>query len=155
MVAIAVRTSDTAAPSRNRSSPHAAESSTPRSASACARGELLGLHWEDVDLEAGTLEIIQTLQRVGGRLQFVKPKTADSERTIPLPSVCLDALKEHRKRQIAERADRYPDWDDHGLIFPSRRGTPMERTTCGVAGERFVRRLDPEPFGFTTSATPA
>jgi integrase len=90
------------------------------------RGELLGLRWQDVDLEAGTLEVIQTLQRVAGRLQFVKPKTEDSERTIPLPPICLDALKEHRKRQFAERSDRWADWEDHGLVFPSRRGTPME-----------------------------
>ncbi|MEU7986675.1 site-specific integrase [Streptosporangium canum] len=90
------------------------------------RGELLGLRWEDINLEARTLEVIQTLQRVGGRLQFVKPKTEDSERTIPLPPICFDALKEHRKRQFAERSDRWPDWEDHGLVFTSRRGTPME-----------------------------
>ncbi|MFG1945760.1 tyrosine-type recombinase/integrase [Nonomuraea sp. NPDC048826] len=90
------------------------------------RGELLGLRWQDVDLEAGTLEVTQTLQRVGGRLQFVGPKTEDSARTVPLPSVCLDALKEHRKRQFIEQSNQYPDWEDHGLVFPSRRGTPME-----------------------------
>ncbi|MFI7616163.1 tyrosine-type recombinase/integrase [Nonomuraea terrae] len=45
---------------------------------------------------------------------------------MPLPSVCLSALKEHRKRQCIERSDRYPGWEDHGLVFPSRRGTPME-----------------------------
>ncbi|WP_424536692.1 tyrosine-type recombinase/integrase [Sphaerisporangium viridialbum] len=90
------------------------------------RGELLGLRWEDIDLETGTLEVIQTLQRVGGRLQFVKPKTEDSERTIPLPPICLNALKEHRRRQFAERSQCWPDWEDHGLVFPSRRGTPME-----------------------------
>ncbi|GAA1633253.1 site-specific integrase [Nonomuraea maheshkhaliensis] len=90
------------------------------------RGELLGLRWRDIDLEAGTLEVIQTLQRVDGRLQFVRPKTEDSARTIPLPLVCLDALKEHRKRQFIERSDRYLHWEDHGLVFPSRRGTPME-----------------------------
>jgi integrase len=90
------------------------------------RGELLGLRCQDVDLETGSLEVIQTLQRVVGRRQFVKPKTQDSERTIPLPPICLDALKDHCKRQFAERSDRWPDWDDHGLVFPSRRGTPME-----------------------------
>ncbi|MEV4296534.1 tyrosine-type recombinase/integrase [Microbispora rosea] len=25
-----------------------------------------------------------------------------------------------------ERSDCFPDWEDHGLVFPSRRGTPME-----------------------------
>jgi integrase len=36
------------------------------------------------------------------------------------------ALREHKKRQFAERADAWPDWEDHCLVFPSRRGTPME-----------------------------
>ncbi|MBE3010871.1 site-specific integrase [Microbispora sp. NEAU-D428] len=90
------------------------------------RGELLGLRWEDIDLDAGTLEVVQTLQRVNGELQFVRPKTESSARTVPLPQICLDALREHRKRQFAERSDAWPDWKDHGLVFPSRRGTPME-----------------------------
>jgi integrase len=90
------------------------------------RGELLGLRWADVDLDGEKLEIVQALQRVAGRLQFVQPKTQDSERTVPLPPFCVEALREHRKRQFAERADAWPDWDDHGLVFPSRRGTPME-----------------------------
>ena len=32
---------------------------------ALRRGELLGLHWEDIGLNAGTLEVVQTLRRVG------------------------------------------------------------------------------------------
>jgi integrase len=90
------------------------------------RGELLGLRWEDVDLDEATLEVVQTLQRVGGALRFVPPKTEDSARTVPLPPVCLEALREHKQRQTAERAAAWPDWEDHGLVFPSQRGTPME-----------------------------
>ncbi|WP_440107488.1 site-specific integrase [Streptosporangium sp. H16] len=90
------------------------------------RGELLGLRWVDIDLDGAKLEVIQTLQRVEGRLQFVRPKTNDSERTVPLPSICVEALRAHRKQQFAERSDRWDDWEEHGLVFPSRRGTPME-----------------------------
>jgi len=90
------------------------------------RGELLGLRWEDVDLDGEKLEVVQTLQRVGGKLQLVPPKTEDSARTLPLPSPCVEALREHRKRQFSERSDAWPDWEDCGLVFPSRRGTPME-----------------------------
>jgi len=90
------------------------------------RGELLGLRWQDVDLDTAKLEVVQTLQRVGGSLRFVPPKTDDSARTVPLPPVCVDALREHRKRQFAERSEIWPDWEDHGLVFPSRRGTPIE-----------------------------
>src|SRR5712692_11200177 len=76
------------------------------------RGELLGLRWEDVDLDRATLEVVQTLQRVGGALRFVPPKTEDSRRTVPLPPVCVEALREHRKRQFAERAEAWSDWED-------------------------------------------
>ena len=90
------------------------------------RGELLGLRWQDVDLDRAKLEVVQTLQRVGGSLRLVPPKTDDSARTVPLPPVCVDALHEHRKRQFAERSEAWPDWEDHVLVFPSRRGTPIE-----------------------------
>jgi integrase len=90
------------------------------------RGELLGLRWEDLDLDAGTLEVVQSLQRIGGELRFVRPKTDDSERTIPLPDLCVEALRAHRDRQAAERSDAWPDWQEQGLVFPSRVGTPME-----------------------------
>lgn len=136
-------------------------------------GELLGLRRQDITLvpcracdgedgeiggadcevcagngvESGTLEVVQTLQRVGGALRFVRPKTEGSERTIPLPALCITALCEHRIRQQAERADAWPDWQDHGLVFP-RVGTPMEpdnlrrswgriRRAAGLEGVRF------------------
>jgi len=112
------------------------------------RGELLGLRWEDVDLDGGKLEVVHTLQRVGGALQLVPPKTEGSRRTVPLPSVCVEALREHKRRQFRERSDAWPDWEDHGLVFPSRRGTPMEpdnlrrswsviRAAAGLPGVRF------------------
>jgi integrase len=90
------------------------------------RGELLGLRWQDVDLDEAKLEVVHTLQRVGGALRLVPPKTEDSARTVPLPPVCLQALRTHQQRQGAERAEAWPDWEDHGFVFPSRRGTPME-----------------------------
>ena len=59
---------------------------------------------------------------------------------VPLPPVCAEALREHRKRQFAERAEAWPDWEDRGLVFLSRRSTPMEpdnlRRSCGEIRER-------------------
>ena len=90
------------------------------------RGELFGLRWQDVDLDGAKLEVVQTLQRVSGALCAVPPKTEDSARTIPLPPPCVRALREHQQRQTAECEHAWPDSEDHGLVFPSRRGTPME-----------------------------
>jgi integrase len=94
----------------------------------------------DVDLDRATLEVVQTLQRVGGQLRLVPPKTDDSARTVPLPGPCIEALREHRKKQFAERSDAWPDWQDHGLVFPSRRGTPMEPDNLRRSG--YIIRKD-------------
>src|ERR1022692_1235624 len=94
------------------------------------RGELLGLRWKDIDLDGEKLEVVQTLQRVGGRLRFVRPKTDDSERTVPLPPFCVEALREHKKRQFAERSEAWPDWDEHGLVSPHAGAPRWSPTNC-------------------------
>jgi integrase len=90
------------------------------------QGEALGLHWSDVDLEAGTLTVRVTLQRIGKKIEFVEPKTARSRRTIALPAVAVAALRRHRSRQLKERLVAGTDWKEHGLVFASSIGTPLD-----------------------------
>ncbi len=90
------------------------------------RAELLGLRWSDINLGAATLEVNQTLQRVNGALRFLPPKTENSKRTIPLPRVCVDALREHREQQVKERFAAGSAWREEGLVFTTRVGTPIE-----------------------------
>ncbi|GHJ12685.1 tyrosine-type recombinase/integrase [Micromonospora sp. AKA38] len=92
------------------------------------RGELVGLRWSDVDLDDGTLRVQQTVQRVAGTLHVLDAKTEDSEAVLPLPEFTWLTLMEHRERQQEERAGLPEVWVDHGLVFPSERGTPMEPT---------------------------
>lgn len=119
------------------------------------RAELLGLRWADVDLEAGTLEIVQTLQRVEGRLQFLPPKTDSSARTVPLIAAAAKALKDHRIAQHKERLEAGFGWTDTGLVFTSRSGPHWSRTTCAAPGTRCARRSTPRGPASTTSATAA
>jgi integrase len=90
------------------------------------RGELLGLRWMDVDLDAGILTIEKTVQRAGGELHVQDAKTESSESVLPLPEITKRALEDHRDRQEKERAALAEAWKDHGLVFPSEIGTPME-----------------------------
>ncbi|WP_322769247.1 site-specific integrase [Frankia sp. Cr1] len=90
------------------------------------RGELLGLHWSDIDFDAGTLTVRRNLQRVGGELRTVTQKTEWSERTIPLLGATADALRHHFERQREERAHVGPDWVETGHVFTSVIGTPIE-----------------------------
>lgn len=64
-------------------------------------GELMGLQWSDVDLEAGAVQVRRTLQEVGGQFALVETKTKKSKRKVDLPNVAVDSLHEHRKRQLA------------------------------------------------------
>lgn len=88
------------------------------------RGELQGLKWEDVDLEAGTLQVRRTLSEPKGGYIFEAPKSGKG-RQIRLTQRATEALRSHRKRQLEERMERGALWSDHGLVFPSSIGTPF------------------------------
>jgi integrase len=90
-------------------------------------GESLGLKWSDIDLDAGTLRVHRQVQRIreGGGLVFSEPKNA-SRRTIDLPQRAIEALWSRRKRQIEEQLRAGAKWQDHGLVFASSKGTPMD-----------------------------
>jgi integrase len=90
------------------------------------RGELLGLRWDDIDLESRQLHVRRALQRTGGGLRFVEPKTQSALRTVVLPRLAIRSLREHRKRQNTERLTLGEAWHDHGLVFASSVGTPVE-----------------------------
>jgi integrase len=87
-------------------------------------GEATGLRWEDVDLENGEVRIRQQLQIVLKRLELQELKTEKSRRTLMLPTVCLEALKTHRTKQLQERLKAGAKWVDTGLVFTTyqRRG---------------------------------
>jgi integrase len=95
------------------------------------QGEALGLGWQDIDLEAATLAVRKQLQRVDGKLTLVEPKTQKSRRTLDLPGVCVTALRKHRARQAEERLAMGPGWHESGLVFTTRRGTPLDGTNVG------------------------
>jgi integrase len=90
------------------------------------QGEALGLKWNAVDLDAGTLEVRTALQRIGKVWQLVEPKSARSRRSIALPSVAVSALRAHRVKQLEERLAAGADWKDQGFVFSTGTGKPLE-----------------------------
>ncbi len=59
------------------------------------RGEILGLRWGDIDLATATVHVHRELKRVGGRLVLSETKTLDSDAALPLPPMCVVALRDH------------------------------------------------------------
>jgi integrase len=91
------------------------------------RGEVLGLAWDDLDLDGGELTVGLQIQRVGGELLHRQTKTEGSDVTLPLPGICLTALRWHRGRQDEARQLAGRAWQDEvGLAFTTRYGTPIE-----------------------------
>ena len=80
------------------------------------RGELLGLRWCDVDLQAGSVTVRYQLDRRSHKL--VEPKTANARRTVALPRFLTQLLAEHRLAS--------PYSQDTDYVFSTSQGTPMD-----------------------------
>jgi integrase len=89
------------------------------------QGEILGLLWEDVDFEAGTLSVRRSLSMTKDGPLFAPPKTAKSRRSVRLTAGTVTALKRHRVRQNEERLTLGDGWNDNGLVFPNQHGGPL------------------------------
>lgn len=97
------------------------------------QAELLALRWGDLNLEEGTLQVRHQLQwrkrkdgEEGPAWVLTEPKSAKSRRVVTLPAVAVAALKKHKVRQMEERLRLGEVWQEHGLVFPSEIGTPMQ-----------------------------
>jgi integrase len=98
-------------------------------------GEALGLKWSDLEEPNDTqtayrVRVRRTVVRIRGKeWTFGKPKTKLGARAVALPSITVEALKEHRKRQAAEKLAAEPDtYTDHDLIFATSSGAPLAQT---------------------------
>ena len=82
------------------------------------RGEVLGLRWRDLDLDAGQLAIVQTLTTVKWEPIITQTKTQRSRRTIYLDTTTVAVLKEHKRRQREEQLAAGETWDkSNDLVF--------------------------------------
>lgn len=90
------------------------------------RGELLGLSWDDVDLERGEARIAWQLQRVGGQLMRRRTKTISSEAVLPLPDICIGALRDRQELEGKWRAEVAEAWQASGLVLTTRYGMPVD-----------------------------
>jgi integrase len=89
------------------------------------RGELLGLTWQWLDVEASTLRVEQQLVPTSGGVSFGAPKSKRSRRTIALDEETSEALRSHREAQLLERAFADDAYVDRDLVFADPLGGPI------------------------------
>jgi integrase len=87
------------------------------------KGELLGLRWQDINLETGSLQVSRTVNRYG-RYGMVEsePKSAKGRRNILLPLFVIEMLRQHYIRQQERREDLGTRWKESGLVFCNGHG---------------------------------
>ena len=96
-------------------------------------GEVFGLTWELVDLDAAKLYVGEQVQRVGRELIRRQVKTETSEAPLPLPEPCVAALKLRQAQQETDRDRAQGAWIDTGLVFTTRTVPRWNRETSAVA----------------------
>lgn len=106
------------------------------------RGELLGLRWRDLDLDAARLNVRQQWSRQGRRVRFGEPKTRNGLRSIDLDRGTVAVLREHWQVQQFERRA----WEDEyrsalDLVFTGLRGAAKDPDAVTKRFGRVVMRL--------------
>lgn len=108
------------------------------------RGELLGLRWDDIDLEAGTVAIRRALVVVGYEVVVSETKT-DRARMIALDPGTIAILRDSRRAQLEERMAWGPAWIDSGYVHTKGNGEPLHPDETS---KRFNRLVAPRFRGF-------
>lgn len=104
------------------------------------KGEALGLRWSDVNLDAGELTVEMQIQRVGGKLLLRETKTEASDATLPLPDICIAALRQRRAAQETDRGEAGRVWHHTDLVFTTKYGLPIEPRNLNRAFAACIRQ---------------
>lgn len=90
------------------------------------RGELLGLRWSDIHIDAGTASIRQIRTVARYEVLTLTPKTDKGARTIALDPETVATLRAHRVTQMEERLLLGPRYRESGdLVFTREDGSPI------------------------------
>lgn len=91
------------------------------------RGELLGLHWQDINFQNQTVKICKSLLSIKGQGTIEdKVKTTRSNRTVTLPKECFDLLTEYKQLQEERKKILGNAWKDSPYVFKMVTGGQMK-----------------------------
>lgn len=121
------------------------------------RGELLGLRWEDVDLERGTIEVVQQLTVESGRPLLKDLKAEASHRVLAIGSGTVALLEKHHDAQVEEAAFAGSAWQSTGLVFTTELGgwidpNNFKRLMTRLATQAGVPQLTPKGLRHTAQS---
>ncbi len=104
------------------------------------RGEVLGLRWRDLDLDAGRVSVRQALISVAYEVSISDVKTGTSRRTIDIDVGVVQVLRDWWKTRTEERDGTEPTSQD--LVFVKADGTSMHPDIFSQLFDRTVAKID-------------
>src|SRR3989440_10397068 len=125
------------------------------------RGELLGLHWQDIDFTEGCIHVRRSVRRLGKiGLVASEPKTHRSKRKIMVPPFVIDVLKRHQERLPAMREHAGTRWKEQDVVFSNKYGGYMDVAVLSHNFKRLLQRAGVanirfHDFRHTTASLPA
>lgn len=106
------------------------------------RSEMLALKWHNLDIEAGTLKIDESIVATRTGAEWSNAKNERSRRTIPIDEETMRAFVRRRAEQAAERLVAGSEWEDNDLIVATRVGRLVLPRSYDRALERFVESAE-------------
>ncbi len=106
-------------------------------------GEVLGLTWDCLDLERGTLIVKQQIQKErkkGGKYYFDSTKNS-KDRTLVLAPSIVELFRLQKIRQDAMRAKAGDKWVEHNMVFTRDNGFYFSSRTAYNAFKCVVEKM--------------
>ncbi len=89
-------------------------------------GELMGLEWDNIDMDNNIVEIAKASQHTVEKGTFdKKPKNESSIRKISIPEPVKQILREYRVWWLKQKVLAGEDWEDTNKLFATQYGRPM------------------------------
>lgn len=106
------------------------------------QGEVLGLRWSDISLEARTLTVSKALSTVAGKGTLAEPKTSQSRRDLMIPGWLATMLHGHQSRQLSQRLKHGLTWQHQNLVFCTGEGKTLSARNVVRDFKALLGRMD-------------
>ena len=107
----------------------------------------MGLDWASVDLEAGTIDIVQASEYIVGQPMGTKTTKTRIEQTKPLSAEIVSMFRQLKDKEAAQRKKRGKKWVESGRVFTQRNGKPMHVNTYYTWLRKFAVKHDLKKAG--------
>jgi len=105
------------------------------------RGEVLGLQWQNTNLDEGWIYVKHSLAEIKGRLFLKEPKTKASRRRINIPDIVVQELRRWKAKQSLMRVQLGLGKDENDLVFTTLKGGMMAPSIITAEFGEVIRTL--------------